>query len=257
MNKPPLENKAPKFDLKFLLVGSSGVGKTHFCATYTKGPIHFYMTDPGGEKTLYKLNKNRPSCSPITINTFNFRNQSFQEIWKLLQKDAKEGFFDQMFENNGLVILPDSFTTLSMIATDEIAKKHGRSMTDITRVMRIQDWGVLGAWMKEMVAIINDLPCAAVSTAHIHTDLNESGAVTGRAPLISGRLKYTMGSFFDEVYLMERRGDNHILHFKETNHFEAKTRTFTAKSVKNTTMDEIAEAYLSGAQLKGGDKAGK
>ncbi len=255
--KLPLTETNKAFDLKFLLVGASGVGKTHLCATYTGGPIHFYMTDPGGHKTLHKLNKNRPECSPITIDSFNFRNQSFQEIWKLLQKDAKEGFFERMAEQRGLVVLPDSFTTLSMIATDEIAKKHGRSLTNLATAMRIQDWGVLGAWMKEFVAVINDLPCAAVSTAHIHIDTDENGNVTGRAPLISGRLKYTMGSFFDEVYLIERRGANQILHFKEVNKFEAKTRTFTEKSVKNVTLDQIAQAYLTGVPLEGGDSAKK
>lgn len=244
------------FDLKFLLVGGSGVGKTHFCATYTGGPIHFYITDPGGEKTLSKFLKNRPERSPITVNTFNLRQQSFKDIWKLIQADAKAGFFDEMASLKGLVVLPDSFTTLSMIATEEIAKLAGRSQTDSSRPMRIQDWGVLGAWMKEIVAVINDLPCAAVSTAHIHTDTDESGAVTARTPLISGRLKYTMGLFFDEVYLLERRGDKHVVHFNEINHFEAKTRTFTDKLVKDITLDEIATAYLNGTtSLQGGGKS--
>lgn len=247
--KQQLTNIPPQFDLKFLLVGSSGVGKTHLCATYTQGPVHFYMTDPGGQKTLYKLNQNRPESSPISIDIFSHKD-SFSNIWKQLQIDAKAGFFEEMFEKKGLVVLPDSLTTISNIITEEVAKKNGRSLTDSSRPLRIQDWGVISGWLKELISTINDLPCAVVSTAHLHVDVNEEGAVIGRWPFIQGRFKYVMSSMYDEVYLLERRNADHIIYFKEKSLFEAKTRTFTETSVKNVTMDDIADAYLLGKKLK-------
>ena len=54
-HKQKLTERKRKFDLKFLLTGNSGSGKTHFTATYTKGPIHYYMFDRGGEKTVEKI----------------------------------------------------------------------------------------------------------------------------------------------------------------------------------------------------------
>ena len=239
-----------KFDLKFLLVGASGVGKTHLCGTYTKGPIHFYSTDPGGEKTLFKLLKGRPDHAPITIDKFNINEQTYQDFWKKLQEDAKDGFFDQMSEQQGLVVLPDSLTTLSMMALESVAKKHKRDLTNLDKIMRIQDWGVLGAWLKELISAINTIPCAIASTAHLHIDTDENGAVIARSPLIQGKLRYTMGLFYDEVYLLERRGKDHIIYMKEHKMFEAKTRTFPDDSIKNITLDNIADAYLQGKALK-------
>ncbi len=256
MPKTPLTTTDPKFDLKFLLVGGSGSGKTHLCGTYTQGPVHFYMIDPGGEKTLRKLLPGRPAISPITIEYFSLQDHHFTDIWKQLQADAKAGFFEELASQNGLLVLPDSLTTLSIMITRDIAKKHNRDLksADKNKIMRIQDWGVLGAYLRELISVINDLPCAVAATAHLHNDTDSQGSIIGRAPLVSGNLKYTMGLFFDEVYLLENKGNNRNIHFKETNHFQAKTRTFTDKTVKNVTMDDIATAYLSGEQLKGGDK---
>ncbi len=248
--KTPLTMTDRKFDLKFMLVGDSGTGKTHFAGSYSGGPIHFYMIDPGGEKTLFKPEfKEKIDAGMITIDRFSLRDHSYTDIWKTLQKDAKEGFFEEMAEKNGLVVLPDSLTTLAILAQENVAKNHNRDLKDINKAMRIQDWGVLGAWLKEFVAVVNDMPCATVSTAHLHNDFDKGGSIISRAPAMPGKLKYSIGLFFDEVYLLESRGRNRVVHFTETNGFQAKSRIFDEKSVKNITMDDIANAYLTGKSL--------
>src|SRR6056297_1658249 len=120
-NKTKLSAKQRKFNLKFLLTGNSGSGKTHFTATYTQGPIHYYMMDKGGEKTIEKLIKNRED---ITIDNFSQNAVLFSDFWKQFQIDAENGFFDHLAENQGLLVL-DSLTNANQKAIYEITKKSG------------------------------------------------------------------------------------------------------------------------------------
>ena len=85
-NKQKLAERERKFDLKFLLTGNSGSGKTHFTASYTMGPIHYYMMDRGGEKTIEKLSKNRKD---ITIDNFSSNDVLFSDFWKQFQIDEE------------------------------------------------------------------------------------------------------------------------------------------------------------------------
>jgi hypothetical protein len=259
MAKTPLLSKDPKFDLKFLIVGNSGVGKTHFCATYTAGPIHFYMLDPGGEKTLHKLNKSRAPGCEITLDAFSARQNSYSDFWKQIQKDEKAGFFDELAEKKGLIILPDSLSSANDMALHEVAKKNGRSLTNPTKTttMRIQDWGQLGQWMKELVGVINDLPCAVATPAHLHVDYDKEGTIVGRYPLISGMFKTNMGRYFDEIYLLEAMGSKRKLHFKNKGRFQASSRAFRCKEVVLRELGEttghdlqtLADAYMCGDDL--------
>jgi len=65
--KKPFSVKDKSFNIKFLLCGNSGSGKTDLCARYTKGPVHFYMFDKGGEKTIEKIITISSICPPVWI----------------------------------------------------------------------------------------------------------------------------------------------------------------------------------------------
>lgn len=247
-------SKPDRFDLKFLLVGDSGAGKTHFCGTYTLGPVHFYMCDPGGEKTLKKLIPDRPKEFPITITSFSPRSNTFSELWKTLQADEKAGFFKKMHDKSGLIVLPDSLTSCNDMIMREVAKKGGRTLTDESKPMRIQDWGMLIQWLKELVSLINDLPCAVASTAHLQTETDASGAIIKRYPAVNGRYAATMGSQFDEVYLLETFNKKRRIYFTEKNLFSAKSRSFSCHMLEDITMDKLATAYLEGNTLSNESK---
>ena len=85
--KKKLSARKRKFDLKFLLTGNSGSGKTHLTATYN-GPIHYYVFDKGGEKTVEKIMGNR---TDITIDDFSSNSIQFSDFWKQYQEDEKKG----------------------------------------------------------------------------------------------------------------------------------------------------------------------
>lgn len=259
IDKTPLGTKPTKFDLKFMLVSDAGAGKTHFCGSYTGGPVHFYMLDPGGEKTLYKLNQNRPAHSPITVDLIDCNKQTYDDFWNLVQQDAEAGFFDDMADKNGLVVFPDSLTTANEMAMREIARLNKREMLSQKEEkkfgFRKQDWGQMTQWMSTLVNVINTLPCATACTAHLFTELDKENTPIARYPKIMGQLRYSIGKSFDEVYLLEAAKAGVDVYFKRAKLFTAKTRTFAIPMLRDADMNIIAQAYQNNDDLssKGGD----
>jgi len=247
--KQAMTAEEKKFNLKFLLVGDSGAGKTHLCGTYTKGPVHFYMLDPGGEKTLYRTLQDRPAEAPLTVDLFPERKSKYTDFWKQIQKDEKDGFFDEMAEKNGLVVLPDSLSSASDMITREIATNNGRTLDAQTAPLRIQDWGQISQWTKTLISVFTDLPCAAAMTAHLYVETDQKeGRILGRYPMVTGALRTSMGRYFDEVYYLETVGSKYNLNFRDKDKFTAKSRFITTKTVSNATLDLLHDLYMSGKQ---------
>ena len=189
--KKPFTNAKRKFDLKFLLAGNSGSGKTHLCGTYDRGPVHFYMLDKGGEKTLEKIIDNRAKDAPtLSVDILSSSQVSFSDFWFKLQQDAKDGFFDSMMEQNGLIIV-DSITAANKKAIDEICKSNNITPSGIGKKldhkkgMSMPHWGQLLQWMQTLIGTMQELPCATASTVHIHTIMNSDQAVVARYPSVN------------------------------------------------------------------------
>lgn len=251
MTKQSLAEEIPKFDLKFLLTGRPGTGKTHFCSTYTKGPVHFYMFDPGGEKTIRKVVRETESdLSNFTIDYFsNPRKTSFKEFWRSMQKDDSAKFFDQMAESQGLIVF-DSLTKISQSILAEVAKENNRTLSSQERPLRIQDWGQVTAWTRDFIALIDVLPCAVAVTCHYVTETDSGGAVIGEYPSIVGGSRYTLSNDFDEVYRLECAGKNYKVNFRGNSFYEAKSRVVNAQFANNITANDLYEAYINGASIK-------
>ena len=247
-NKKKLVDRKRMFDLKFLLCGNSGSGKTHLTATYTSGPIHYYMFDRGGEKTIEKIASTR---SDITLDNFSKSEQMFSDFWKQYQEDEKSGLFDWLAENNGLLVL-DSLTNANLKAIEEIAKKAGITPSGIGKKIDMKlgmappHWGQLLNWMTTLVASLQELPCAVAVTVHLHTIMNKDQEVVGRYPSVNGQFRQLLATDFDESYLLTTRGSQREIYFTEKLSFEAKSRVFSMTKVQDVTLDQIAKAYLSG-----------
>lgn len=257
--KQPFVPTPNVFDLNFFLCSNSGAGKTHLCGTYTKGPIHFYMLDKGGERTLNKLISVRPKSAPIiSVDNLSADSITFSDVWKVLQEDEKSGLYNHMLVNNGLIIF-DSLTTMNQKAITEIMRinkrggaKIGKAFSQKTDGMQITDWGQLLQWMSQLVASIQEFPCATATTVHLHTVMDGEQKVVARYPSVNGQFRQIVGVNYDETYLLENRKEKYTIHFKEKHKFQAKSRAFSVDKVTNYTMDMLAEAYMKGKTLKDG-----
>lgn len=247
-NKTKLSAKKRKFDLKFLLTGNSGSGKTHFTATYLDGPIHYYLFDKGGEKTIEKIMGNR---TDITIDNFSSSEVQFSDYWKQFQEDEKNGLFNWLSENSGLLVL-DSLTNANQKAIIEIAKKAGVTPSGIGKKIDMKlgmappHWGQLLNWMTTLVTALQELPCAVAVTVHLHTLMNSNQEVVARYPSVNGQFRQLLATDFDEAYLLTTQGTKRQIYFTEKLSFEAKSRVFDMPKVEGITMSDLAKAYLEG-----------
>jgi len=247
-NKTKLTEKKRIFNLKFLLTGNSGSGKTHFTTTYTKGPIHYYMFDHGGEKTIEKVAKNRQD---ITIDNFSDSSIQFSDFWKTFQEDEKAGLFEWLKDNSGLLVL-DSLTNANQRAIIEIAKKAGVTPSGIGKKIDMKlgmappHWGQLLNWMTTLITALQELPCAVAVTVHLHTLMNSDQEVVARYPAVNGQFRQLLATDFDESYLLVTQGTKRQIYFTEKLSFEAKSRVFDMPKVEGITMDQLVGAYLAG-----------
>lgn len=245
-NKTPLKSKPRKFDLKFLLTGNSGSGKTHFTATYTKGPIHYYQFDKGGEKTVEKLMGDR---TDITIDDFSSSDILFSEFWQAFQKDGSDGFFEHLAEQSGLLVL-DSLTNANQKAISEICKKSGITPSGIGKKLDMKlgmsppHWGQLLNWMSTLVTSLQELPCAVAVAVHLHVLMNSDQEVVARYPAVNGQFRQLLSADFDEAYLLTTKGTKRMIYFTEKLSFEAKSRSFDMPHVTDVTLDQLSDAYL-------------
>ncbi len=246
--KKKLSQEKKVFDLKFLLTGNSGSGKTHFTATYTKGPLHYYMFDKGGEKTIQKI---APKRNDITIDNFSKNEIEFSVFWKQFQEDEKAGFFEYLAEQSGLLIV-DSLTNANKKAIEEIAKKSGVTPSgigkkiDMKKGMAPPHWGQLLNWMTTLVTALQELPCAVAVSVHLHTLMNSDQEVVARYPAVNGQFRQLLAADFDEAYLLTTQGTKRQIYFTEKLSFEAKSRVFDMPKVEGITMDNLVNAYLTG-----------
>lgn len=247
-SKKKLAQEKKKFDLKFLLVGNPGSGKTHLTASYTKGPLHYYMFDHNGRRTLEKVTKNR---NDVTLDDFSSSKLQFSDFWKQFQEDEKAGLFDYLAENQGLLI-PDSLTNINRKAIDEIARKAGVTPSgigqriDMKKGMAPPHWGQLLNWMTTFVTAVQELPCAVAVPVHLHVLMNSDQEVVARYPSVNGQFRQLLGSDFDEVYLLVTQGSKRQIFFTEKLSFEAKSGVFDMPKVEGITMDDLVTAYLAG-----------
>ena len=247
-NKTKLVEKKRYFNLKFLLTGNSGSGKTHFTATYTKGPLHYYLFDKGGEKTVEKIMGSR---NDITIDNFSADSLLFSDFWRTFQEDEKNGLFQWLKEQSGMLVL-DSLTNANKKAIHEIEKKSGITPSGIGKKIDMKmgmspaHWGQLLNWMSTLVSSLQELPCAVAVTVHLHTLMNSDQKVVARYPAVNGQFRQLLAADFDEAYLLTTQGTKRQIFFTEKLAFEAKSRVFDMPKVEGISMDQLAAAYLAG-----------
>lgn len=254
-NKTPVTNTHNIFDLKILLEGDSGSGKTHLCGTYTLGPIHFYMFDKGGIVTVKKLMKNRPASSPVTYDDFSSKEMTFSKCWDIVIKDEKEGLFDYLAENNGIVIV-DSITSANVKAVREIAKLDNRTPPLPGKVVMPKKkfdfvhWTQLESWITGLIEGMQETPCASICTVHLSEHTNDDGAVIARRPAVNGKLQNLISINYDEVYNVVETNGKYVTHFKDFKMVKAGTRAFSCKKIENLNLTTLAKAYLKGDLLE-------
>lgn len=233
-------------DLKILAISPSGVGKTHFIGSYTKGPILVFGFDPGAHLTLQK-SKN-PNIIYKDCTEKNSANptayENFAKLWNDLES---RGVFEYLAANNGLVAI-DSLTTLS----DAIMAKMRQLNNKLTKYdpPHQQDYQKQMIVLQRVIQDFNTLPCFGIMTAHEEMVKNEETGGVYISPLIVGKLREKVGLYFSEVYCMSAKNDRRVFRFAPNGLYRvAKSRFLDPKEnngvMENITLDDIVERYLT------------
>ena len=193
---------------KFLLIGSTGSGKTAQMLTLP-GKTFAYLFDPSALSTLKGYDIEYEEFMPTKLNlgavsltkgksdpkTAKTDAADIYSQWALDADEKKNsGYFDQ-FDN----ICFDSFTTFSAIVMDRVLKLNGRE----GQFPQQDDWA---GQMQTITNVVRDfiaMKKVLLFTAH---DQFKQDSVTSRMQnviMLTGQLRVTLPLLFSEIWHME------------------------------------------------------
>ena len=197
-----LSDLEPSKNIKLLVFGDSGAGKTTFSCGFP-APLHvcdfdlkvtsaanYYQgTDQlqGITYEQYPMDKSNPADS----------GRRFNNDMSELKKLARDGNFPY----KTLVI--DSLTTMSDRIMEYLMKENTgikRTITKGGQAPALQDYGVFRIFMKQMIGELLSLPCNVIFTAHIEVLKDEMTGALLRVPMLTGKLAKELPIYFEEVY---------------------------------------------------------
>lgn len=197
-------------DLKVLVYGDSGTGKTVFSTSFP-GPV--YVADFDGKissAASYWGATNKARLNEIEYDKFvpepNTKLSHFHAFKTKLEEHSELGKQGK-FPFKTYVV--DSLTLFSEAMMQEVIRANpGISRVEKT-VPALQDYLIFGVHFKQFLAKILALPCNVVVTAHAeHSKDDVTGSISIR-PMLSGKLSNEIPIRFAEVYhskVVEKEG---------------------------------------------------
>lgn len=199
---PSLSSLKPNNDLKIMVYGQSGVGKSVFASTFP-GPV--YIADFDGKISSaagYLRENDKKQLEQVEFDSFlpeRGKELSFDRFTKTLNahsKVAESGSFPYK------TYVIDSMT----LFYEAILQKTIKNNPGIKRVEAstpsMMDYRIAGIHFKQFVSGILALPCNVVFTAHSERKQDETTGEIQIQPLISGKLAAEIPIRFKEVYYL-------------------------------------------------------
>lgn len=198
-----LSDLNPNENLKLLVYGESGAGKTVF-ATSFPGPILVHDFDGKVASAAGYWGKYNPE-QVSQIDYISYAEGNTQERYERFrlwfndhQKLAKDGKFPYK------TIVLDSLTTWSELLMKEILRqtvnKIKGPIAGRDDIPGMQHYGLNSVFFKEQLGNFLKFPCNVVVTAHIDITKDETTGEILRRPLVSGKLASYLPIIFGEVY---------------------------------------------------------
>jgi len=214
-------------NIKILLFGESGVGKTCFASKFP-GPTHYYDFDlkVGSVKSFTQdIGHITYDQYPASKTNPGEAGQRFNDDMGKLKQLATSGDFPYK------TIVIDSLTTLSDRIMSYLMKSNPgikRVITQGAQAPALQDYGVFRIFMKQFIAEILSFPCNVVMIAHIDIVKDENTGQLLRVPMLTGKLAKELPIYFEEVYYAYVEGEGttrkHMLQTQSDRKFNCRTQ---------------------------------
>lgn len=215
MNAEYAEVAGSNMSFNLLLVGPPKSGKTHLAST-GRGPHHWDMFDPGGDKipSIQKgFREGRMTVKRWTSNMSNIKDPKMvgkmlttYEAWiDDFDRKVSNGFFN----NIGTYVI-DSATTLlqrMMFSVTEYSKRKDH-------IPEWNDYKLARLLMLRIVTVAADLPCDFIMIGHMTMDQD---GITGRIRTslnVFKSLKADIPALFDDYYVTIAKSKSDGMHYE-------------------------------------------
>lgn len=196
-----LSDIEPSANLKILLCGSPGTGKTCFAASMPL-PILFLDFDNKANSAARFFADDKARLDQIDVRQLNKRLDGKDPIVELQDIITKE-LIPQQDAPKFKTLVIDSITTFSAAVLNHIVKTN----PGIKRVISSQgvqpgmaDYGILRREFAKLIPGILSLPMNVVMAAHIKVDRNELTGEIVRSPIMDGSFSQELPVYFEEVW---------------------------------------------------------
>lgn len=179
-----------------LIYGDKGTGKTKLLAT-ARLPVFVDSFDPGGMLSLREEIKRGIVVADVRWESEDPKNPTvFQEWQEVFKERVKNGWFEQ-FATYSI----DSLTTFSQCIMNYVLKKRGKpGGIPSTGAGADNDYVLQMNLLENALALIFNLPCDVIVTAHPEAEKDELIGKIFIGPMITGKAKVRIPLLFSELY---------------------------------------------------------
>jgi hypothetical protein len=177
--------------LKVMSVGESGTGKSIFASTF---PTPGFIFDFGKEIVSYRG------------KDFDYEQYELSSAgWAKFEKDFLE-VKKKIAEGTYKTVIVDNISAMTDICMEKSLQLDPRRSATGGPLWNVH-YPMVKNLMEGRLRQLLNLPCNLVLIAHLETIKDESGAVIGVEPSLTGQLSVDVPSYFDEVYYHTTKRD--------------------------------------------------
>lgn len=235
-----LTDLKPDANIKLLLYGDSGTGKTVFACGWP-GPVHVldFDTKISSAASYYA---GQPQLEQITYENYGPVDDKGTAAMKCnadLLALKKSGKLPR-------TIVLDSMTTFS----DEIMRYLMRINPGIKRMdtkgaatPAMQDYQVARLFFKQFLTELINWPCNLVVTAHVQVDKDELTGEILRTPMLAGKLSRELPIYFSEVHRSFVREGKYWAQTKSDARYQCRTQIPGIPAEIELKYDNLVKKY--------------
>lgn len=197
---PSLETLKSEGNIKLLLYGDSGAGKTSFAASTPGGPI--LIADFDGK--VVSAAEFLRATNPEQLKQVTYENYTGGVGLKLPAEMFNILMGQVAKQNPYKTIVLDSLTTFSDESMKYLIKANPgvikRMSTQGVQIPVLQDYQMARIWFKQVIGALLAMPCNVIVTAHIQIEKDEATGQILRTPMMAGKLSKELPIYFGEVW---------------------------------------------------------
>lgn len=203
-------------NLKILLYGNSGSGKTCFAAALPYPILYLDFDGKADSAALYhKADTERLKHIDVRNLSQNFQTSPLMELMQIINKELIPQEKAGAMKFKTLVL--DSITTFSAQTLKYIVDSNPgikRVETAQGRQPGMQDFGILKREFAKLIPNLLALPCNVIMLGHISTEKDETTGEIIRGPAMDGSFARDLPIFFKEAWrsYVDAKGE----HFAQT-----------------------------------------